>query len=424
MTKKKHILFVSYDGMTDSLGQSQVLPYIREISKSNFIYTLISFEKKERFLKQRENIQMICNESNIDWHPISYSGAIPILSTIWNVFRLKNKVFYLHAKNKFDLFHSRSHVPSLVAQMLQKKHKVPYVFDMRGFWADERVDGGVWNLKNPIFKKVFDFFKRKELEFIQEANAIVSLTHNGKQEILSWQKLTKTALTLKTKDLQIEVIPCCVDTELFNIKNIETKNKNEIKTKLGITDEKWVIGYVGSIGTWYMLPEMLDFFKVLKTNKPESIFLFITNESEEKIKSIAIQKGIDTNDIKVASCFHKEVPTYISLFDISIYFILPAYSKKASSPTKQGELMAMGIPIVCNANVGDADKIISETESGWVIHEFNENAYKITIDKITSSPLPISELIIQNGIKEFNLKVGAEKFRNTYERILQIENLK
>ena len=80
--------------------------------------------------------------------------------------------------------------------------------------------------------------------------------------------------------------------------------------------------------------------------------------------------------------------------------------------------MAMGIPIVCNANVGDADKIISETESGWVIHEFNENAYKETIEKITSSPLPNSELIIQNGIKEFNLKVGAEKFRNTYERIL------
>ena len=418
MTKKKHILFVSYDGMTDSLGQSQVLPYIREISKSNFIYTLISFEKKERFLKHRENIQKICNASNIDWHPISYSGSIPILSTIWNVLRLKNKVFYLHAKNKFDLFHSRSHVPSLVAQMLQKKNKVPYVFDMRGFWADERVDGGVWNLKNPIFKKVFDFFKRKELEFIQEANAIVSLTHIGKEEILSWQRLTKTPLTLKTKDLQIEVIPCCVDTELFNIKNIETKNKNEIKTKLGITDEKWVLGYVGSIGTWYMLPEMLDFFKVLKTNKPESIFLFITNEPEEKIITLALEKGISKKDIKIASCLHKEVPTFISLFDISIYFILPAYSKKASSPTKQGELMAMGIPIICNANVGDADKIISETQSGWVVNKFEQQEYESITQKIISQPLPVKNIIIQHGIKEFNLQTGAEKFRKTYERIL------
>ena len=44
--QKKHILFVSYDGMTDSLGQSQVLPYIREISKKDYRYTLISFEKE------------------------------------------------------------------------------------------------------------------------------------------------------------------------------------------------------------------------------------------------------------------------------------------------------------------------------------------------------------------------------------------
>jgi len=416
--KKKHVLFVSYDGMTDSLGQSQVLPYIREISKSNFKYTLISFEKKERFLKHHENIQKICNDSNIDWHPISYSGAIPILSTIWNVFRLKNKVFSLHTKDKFDLFHSRSHVPSLVAQMLQKKQKIPYVFDMRGFWADERVDGGVWNLKNPIFKKVFDFFKRKELEFIQEANAIVSLTQNGKEEILSWQTLSNTPLSLKSKVLQIEVIPCCVDTELFNIKNTDSKNKNEINSKLGITNEKWVLGYVGSIGTWYMLPEMLDFFKVLKSKKPESVFLFITNESEEKIKSIAIQKGIDPKDIKVASCLHKEVPTYISLFDISIYFILPAYSKKASSPTKQGELMAMGIPIVCNSNVGDADKIIAETNSGWVVSNFEEQEYEKIATKILYEPLPDQYEIIQHGIREFNLESGAEKFRKTYERIL------
>jgi glycosyltransferase involved in cell wall biosynthesis len=416
--KKKHILFVSYDGMTDSLGQSQVLPYIREISKSNFKYTLISFEKKERFLKHHENIQKICNDSNIDWHPISYSGAIPILSTIWNVFRLKNKVFSLHAKVKFDLFHSRSHVPSLVAQMLQKKQKVPYVFDMRGFWADERVDGGVWNLKNPIFKKVFDFFKRKELEFIQEANAIVSLTHNGKQEILSWQTLSNTPLSLKTQVLRIEVIPCCVDTELFNIKNTDSKNKNEIKTNLGITNEKWVLGYVGSIGTWYMLPEMLDFFKVLKKYKPESIFLFVTNEPEVKIISLAIEKGIQREDIKVVGCLHKDVPTFISLFDISIYFILPAYSKKASSPTKQGELMAMGIPIVCNANVGDADKIITETNSGWVVSNFVDDEYEKITAKIFNEPQPNKYEIIQHGIREFNLESGAENFKKTYEKIL------
>jgi glycosyltransferase involved in cell wall biosynthesis len=289
---------------------------------------------------------------------------------------------------------------------------------MRGFWADERVDGGVWNLKNPVFNKVFNFFKRKEIEFIEEANAIVSLTYNGKNEILSWQSMNNVPPKLKNKDLSIEVIPCCVDTELFNINSVSQQKADELKNQLNIAEDSFVLGYVGSIGTWYMLPEMLDFFKVLKSKKQNTIFLFITNEPEEKIKSISIEKGIDPNDIKVASCLHKEVPTYISMFDISIYFILPAYSKKASSPTKQGELMSMGIPIVCNANVGDADKIITETNSGWVVSNFEEKEYEKIANQILNEPLPDRQEINQHGIREFNLEWGAERFRKTYERIL------
>lgn len=416
--KPKHILFVSYDGMTDPLGQSQVLPYIREISKSNFRYTLISFEKQERYVKFSEVIFQICKDSNIQWEPIKYADKIPIVSTIWNIIRLQKKVFELHKKDPFNLFHSRSHVPSLIAQILQKKESVPYVFDMRGFWADERVDGGVWNLSNPIFKKIFTFFKTKEIEFIGEANAIVSLTQNGKNEIYSWQHLESTPNKLKHKTLDIEVIPCCVDTNLFNSQNINNHKIISIKKELEINEQTFILGYVGSIGTWYMLPEMLDFFKVLKDRVPNAIFLFITNEPAEKIKAVASSKNINTSDIIVTSCLHAEVPTYITLFTVSIYFILPAYSKKASSPTKQGELMAMGIPIICNANVGDADKIISETNSGWVVNNFEQQEYESITQKIISQPLPDKNTIIQHGIKEFNLQTGAEKFRKTYERIL------
>jgi glycosyltransferase involved in cell wall biosynthesis len=410
--QKKHILFVSYDGMTDPLGQSQVLPYIREISKSNFRYTLISFEKQERYVKFSEVISQICRDSNIQWEPIKYVDKIPIVSTIWNIIRLQKKVFELHKKDPFDLFHSRSHVPSLVAQKLQKKESVPYVFDMRGFWADERVDGGVWKLNNPIFKKIFTYFKKKELEFLQEANAIVSLTHNGKNEICSWN-------VLQTKTLDIEVIPCCVDTDLFSNENINSSNLSKIRKEISIKEDQFVLGYVGSIGTWYMLPEMLDFFRELKAQKSDALFLFITNEPAEKIITLAKSKNIAPKDLRITSCLHKDVPTYISLFTISIYFILPAYSKKASSPTKQGELMAMGIPIVCNANVGDADKVIADTNSGWVIHEFNEESYKNTVLQILNNPLPDKQNIIKQGNKEFNLQTGALKFRKTYERILR-----
>jgi len=328
--QKKHILFVSYDGMTDSLGQSQVLPYIREISKKNYRYTLISFEKDARYKQHHKTIESICANSEIDWIPISYSGSIPIISTIWNVYRLKREVFKLHKRRPIDLFHSRSHVPSLAAHSLFLKKNVPFLFDMRGFWADERVDGKVWDLSNPIFKKVYTFFKRKEIEFLIDAGAVISLTENGKDEILSWQSKQTTPRALREKKLDISVIPCCVDTELFNPLTVSSETKAALQISLEIQPDQFVLGYVGSIGTWYMLPEMLDFFKILLVTKPNAIFLFVSNEGD-KVREQALQKGISENKIRVVSCLHSQVASYISLFTASIYFILPAYSKKASS---------------------------------------------------------------------------------------------
>ena len=49
----KKILFLSYDGMTDPLGQSQVIPYLEGLSKSGYGITILSFEKKERFKKMK-----------------------------------------------------------------------------------------------------------------------------------------------------------------------------------------------------------------------------------------------------------------------------------------------------------------------------------------------------------------------------------
>ena len=415
---KKHILYISYDGMTDPLGQSQVLPYLIENSKSGYQFSLISFEKKERFEKNKEIIQKICNEHSINWHPLNYTKKPPILSTLWDIFKMYLETKKINKKQKVDLIHCRSYQATEIGMMMKNKFNIPWVFDMRGFWADERIDGNIWKMSSFIFRNIYKHYKKKEIQFLTNADQIISLTNNAKEEIISWQEKKIIDSKFKNKKLEIEVIPCCVDTDLFSNENINTSYISKIREELNIKEDQFVLGYVGSIGTWYMLPEMLDFFKELKVQKPDALFLFITNEPTEKIITLAKSKNISPDDLRVTSCLHKEVPTYISLFTISIYFILPAYSKKASSPTKQGELMAMGIPIVCNANIGDADKVIADTNSGWVIHTFNEESYKKTVYQILNKPLPDKQNIINQGNKEFNLQTGALKFRNTYERIL------
>lgn len=408
LNQNKSVLYLSYDGMTDPLGQSQVLPYLRGLSKEGYTFHLISFEKEERFEKFRSTIQAICNEAGIIWHPLKYTKKPPLLSTVYDVQRMKRLAHYLNKEHAFSIVHCRSYIAALVGLGMKRKFDTKFLFDMRGFWADERVDGNIWNLSNPIFKTVYNYFKKKEIQFFLEADHIISLTDNGKKEIESW-------IELKKNPPKIEVIPCCADLELFDPTKIDPNAIEQKRRELKLNDSDKIIGYVGSIGTWYMLSEMLDCFKVMKKTDPALKFLFVTGENPQNILDKAAQKSISVNDLIITSCLHQEVPLHISLFDVSIFFIRPTYSKKASSPTKQGEIMAMGIPLICNAGVGDTDQIVENYKAGIVLHELNEASYS----NITDPSFAFDRVSTIKGAKEFyGLEEGVKRYLMVYNGMI------
>jgi glycosyltransferase involved in cell wall biosynthesis len=410
-----NVLYLSYDGMTDPLGQSQVIPYLQGLSKLGFHFTLISFEKKDRFEKSGDFIREILKQSNIEWVPLSYTKRPPVLSTISDVIRLRIAAFKLHKQRLFSIVHCRSYITSLVGVEMKKKFGMKFIFDMRGFYADERVDGGLWNLKSPLYRSIYDFFKRKEKNFLTNADYTISLTENGKQEIQSWN-------TIPNQPIPIQVIPCCADLEKFSPENVDEQKLRELRTSLSISETDFVISYLGSIGTWYMLDEMLDFFKRLLERKPQAKFLFITGEPAQLVLDKARQKNIAANKFIITAAARDLVPTYLSLSTISLFFIKPVFSKRASSPTKQGEIMGMGIPYVCNAGVGDVDKIVAGTNSGFVVNEFSEADYNKTIERLLSQKLNRDE-IRAGAFKYYSLKQGVENYHFVYRTLISAMSL-
>jgi hypothetical protein len=109
------------------------------------------------------------------------------------------------------------------------------------------------------------------------------------------------------------------------------------------------------------------------------------------------------------------VPALISLSQVSIFFIKPVFSKKASSPTKMGEVMGMGIPIICNKGIGDVGSILAN--NGYLINEFSEAEYNRVIEQIML-PQPTSGIDIREAaIKYFSLNDGVEKYDFVYKQI-------
>lgn len=397
--------------MTDPLGQSQVLPYLVGLAEKGHKITLLSCEKKQRFKKFSSNIDKITIQSNIKWIFIPYNSKPKVLSTIYDIFNLINVSKKLHKSEKFDIVHCRSYIASFAGLELKRKFNTKFIFDMRGLWADERIDGEIWNFNNPIFKIIYKYFKYKELQFFNEADYIISLTQNGKNEILKWNKIS-------FKQEKIEVIPCCCDTELFNLSYTNSDSKSLFRKNFGISDDKLVISYLGSIGTWYLLKDMLSFFKKVLIKYPTAIFFFITTDSEDFIKSEAKLLNINPENIIVKEASRSKVPEMLAIADISIFFIKPAYSKIASSPTKQAEIMSMGQAVICNAGIGDTDIIIKESGAGIVINNFSDNEYEKAVAQIENLKKISPSNIREYAIKNFDVSNGIEKYDNIYNMLI------
>lgn len=406
----RNVLYITYDGLTDPLGQSQVLPYVVGLSKQGYRFTILSCEKPERFAKGKEVIQRIVAANNINWVPVPYHKKPPVFSTIIDIQRLKKEATRLHKEKGFDLVHCRSYIGSVVGVYLKEKYGVKYLFDMRGFWADEKVDAGAWQLNHPLYKNIYTYFKKKEALFLEKADHIISLTQRGVKEMQKWEHahLQKNRVT---------VIPCCADIDLFNAESIDPAQRKMFAEKLGIKQGDVVLTYLGSIGTWYMLDEMLDFFLVFKKKFLQSRFLFITHDEHERIVQMALSKGLAKDDILLQGAKRNEVPALASFGQYSIFFIRPTYSKSASSPTKQGELMAMGIPVICNAGVGDSDAIVQRANAGVLVEDFNPVAYHKALDELLSKKFNASQ-IRQDAIAYFSLDKGVKAYLDVYQKLL------
>jgi glycosyltransferase involved in cell wall biosynthesis len=404
---KQSVLFISYDGMTDPLGQSQVLPYLAGLSKLGYQITLLSCEKPDRFAKHRHIIDEIVKTNAIDWQPIPFTSQPPVLSKYYDLYQMQQKAENLYIQKKFSLVHCRSYVSAAVGLKLKKKFGVKFLFDMRGFWVDERVDGGAWNMKNPVFRYAYTSYKRKEAEYIAQADAIISLTEAGKREMETWSSYTKAP---------IQVIPCSADFELFQL--VTPTHRAQSRALLGIRQDALVISYLGSVGMWYMLDEMLELFTRIKRQHPGSIFLFITPEPAEAILEPAKKFNLTAADFVVRSATRKDVPVFTAASDINLFFIKQSYSKIASSPTKLGEILAMGLPVICNSRVGDVKEIVAKANAGIVIDTFTPDSYEHIVASIPGLLTKNPEKIRNSSVDYYTLDNAIKKYAQVYDRLL------
>jgi hypothetical protein len=154
---------------------------------------------------------------------------------------------------------------------------------------------------------------------------------------------------------------------------------------------------------------MLEFYKAWIAKHPDYKFLFVTKDDMQQVHQHCQELEIKTTDILSAVANRYEVPIYLKLADLGIFFIKPAYSKKASSAVKMGEIMAMGLPFVTNKGVGDQDIIIKQSSFGSITELHDMKLSDITFGRKMRLDSNISSI--------FSLKNGISQYENAYYNI-------
>jgi len=398
-------LYISQNGITDHIGESQIAPYVLGLAKLGYNIHILSAEKsgKEVLIEQYKKIFA---DAGINWTRVNYHNKPALLGTFYDLFHMFFLARKILKKDRVELVHCRSFYPAIIGYYLKWFFGVKYIFDFRDFSAD----GGIINKP---FKFVYRYLKKIEGPLILEADKVVCLTQSART-ILSGCYLSDSP----GSDDHFQIIPCCADFQHFDLSNVSQTDTDNVRSNTGIAADDFVLLYLGSLGPDYLLKHMITLFRQLLAVQPKSRFLFVSNNGSELVDAECAAQGISHESILFLSANRKDIPTFLSVADMSVVFIRGDLSKAGCSPTKLAELFACGVPVIANTGVGDLDRIISlQINGSMIVEDFSDETLRAAVLQVIAFKKSGMVNIRENS-REFALEEGVVRYAAVYQELL------
>jgi len=393
------VLYISYDGLLSPLGQSQVLAYQEKLADEADLH-ILSFEKKEDIADAGllETVEARVRKAGITWHRYRYHKSPTALATGFDIIAGTVAAIWHVLRYRISIVHTRSYVPAVMGLATKKVTGAKFVFDMRGFWADERVEGALWPADGRLYKLAKWFEKR----FLINADAVISLTKAALVEIEQLDYL-------RGRLPPVTIIPTCV-------------NLGKFRPMCGRDNGDFILGYVGSVGTWYRFDAVISTFLLLLEERPDSRLLIVNRGEHDYIRERLGSARVPEASVELRSANHDDVPFLMNQMDAGVFFIQPVFSKKASAPTKLGEFLGCGIPCLANTKVGDMSAILEGEKVGVAVSSFEESSLREGISRLLelAESDDISDRCVAASHKHFSLEEGVQRYSQIYKQLVQL----
>lgn len=275
----------------------------------------------------------------------------------------------------------------------------PWVFELRDLWPDSVRAVGASS------SRVLKLFEALELFLYRKARRVIALTRPFREN-------------LKSRGIEadkIDVIPNGVDAKRFGPQMVEYCARE----RLGIGKDKFLVGYIGTVGMASGLEALLDAAE--KCRDDEIHFLVVGQGAcRSSLEEAARSRGI-ANVTFSDSVPHDEVPSFYGALDVSLVHLRPDPLFTTVIPSKIFEAMAMGCPLLV-AVEGEATRITEEAEAGVCVAGGDGDALLATIERMRSDPESLAQWG-RNGRaaaeREHSRRARAKEVSAVLERVVE-----
>lgn len=401
------ILYVTFDGVLQQLGYSQVGRVILGLAQQGFSYRLLSLESPADLADQARVAELDRRfaKAGIEWTHLPYDGRGNASAAASNLARVGQAVRTLVAKRDVGLVHARAYHAASVALAAKRLLSVPYVFDARGRWIDERLQGGRW-FTNPAVERAA---RAVERQLYRHAAGLVTLTRLHADDIVDGDFGRYSGAPLR-------VVPTCADFSVFRLDGKARGRREGARLPSDLTQRfagKLVVAFVGSTNAFYRHEESFELAKRILARRADAHLLILTAQQREFLE-LSRRHALSEHRFTVATASHEDMPEWLAQTDWAIQLLNGGVAKRGSMPTKLAEFFASGVrPLHFGCN-DEVSTWIERAGSGLVLRGLSPAELDAAADFVASARTDLELLAAarQNTQPHFDLAAGLQSYRS------------
>lgn len=392
-------LYITRNGMLEPLGQSQVLGYLRGLSKHHRI-TLISFEKPEDAADTAamQRVGADCEAHGIRWLPQRFHHRSKGLAPAWSMAVFLWLCLREVRKGNAQLIHARSYIPAAVALVVNRLTGTPFIFDMRALWPEELITAG--RLKRGAAMHLA--IAATERACLQRAAGVVSLTHAAVEHL---RKVYPTQLSGQG----IVVIPTCADLERFTL---PTRPKTGPR----------MYGCIGTVlSGWFRVDWLSAFFQAAAMRDAKARFDIVTRDDPKQVRNAIDPHQTLDDRLTIGPRTPQDMPKAVRSHDVSVMFYAGGeVSELGRSPTRMAEVLGTGLSVVANAGVGDVAQVVEDYNVGVLVADGDQAAMQAALDDldVLMDDPELPHRCRKAAEEIFSLESGTNAYKKLYQNIL------